>query len=276
MASPIFILGSVRSGTTILAHCLGSHPEVCWAHKADTGYELSPLWVRWSDLELGVPELGCRCGPAHQPASVQEQARLAAGLAEFHQQFNGGKGRLLLKHPHFWNKLGWLRTALPEARLVVSSRDLRSTVLSTQMLWLRTFRRTGLKHYLPPESDACWWVVAGDWQQGEAERIFPGGSVAVLAEYWLRVYQAFERDLAQFERPLVFHHEDLLQQPRQSLDRLAAELGLAQFPDGCVPTIDKTRNQRWQALLSTPEKAELDDFVCAHRQAIESLRCCDT
>ncbi|MGE0489838.1 MAG: sulfotransferase [Vulcanimicrobiota bacterium] len=275
MTEPIFILGSVRSGTTILAHCLGSHPDVCWAYTPETGYELSSLWAQWTDLELGVPEIGCRCGPSDRPAGPTQRDRLARGLAQFHQQFNGGKGRLLLKHPHFWNKLGWLRGALPRARLVISSRDLRSTVLSTQMLWMRTMRRTGYKHYLPPEPDACWWVVPPDWREGDPARVFPGGSVVVLAEYWLRVYQTLDTQLQPSDRPLFFHHEDLLQRPHECLDRLADGLGLSPFAQDLIPSIDSRRNQRWQALLTSAERAQLDDFVAAHGSTIGGLRCCD-
>lgn len=91
-------------------------------------------------------------------------------------------------------------------------------VLSTQMLWLRAAKLFGVRHYLPEEPNACWSCSPpAPSDIVEPARLFPGGSVAVLAEYWLRVHETLDTALAGFERPLFVRHRDLIADPFSTL-----------------------------------------------------------
>ncbi|REK17274.1 MAG: sulfotransferase, partial [Planctomycetota bacterium] len=248
---PIFIVGTVRSGTTLLAKCLGDHPEICWVH--DEGTEMSTTWHTATRVSLGVPRLACEhCLPADATAAtdaVREQTRSAFD-ALFRQERAAGEHRFLGKNPHLWNKLPFLKALFPDAELVVTSRDLRSTVLSTQFLWMRLERQYNVRHYLPPEDDRCFRCVSvANSADLDPARLFPGGKVTVLADYWLRAHEAIERAVASSSRAICVRHRDLVEDAATTLDHLHERLGVKPLGDRLDTEIDVSRNQRWSVLL---------------------------
>lgn len=275
---PIFIVGTVRSGTTILAECLGEHPEVAWI-RGVFGQELSAEWRKWGGIEIAVPGLASAAGcppVAVAEATDDRHLRLQRGFAQLLRRQGAGK-RLLNKQPHLWNKLGFVHAVFPRARLVVTSRDLRSTVASTQLLWMRLAHAQGVAHYLPPAADACWSCVPPT-PMGDVDtaRLFPGGEIRVLAEYWLRVYEAIEDALGKFERPIAVRHRDLASRPRETVAALAAALDLTPVARAPSVELDPGRNDRWRRFLSSRERRELDAFIDEHRTRIVRLRFTDT
>jgi len=270
LIKPVFVVGTVRSGTTLLAACLGEHPNIVYVT-----YELSPEWCQLGNIAIGSPGAGhTTCPPVtarHATPDVRERVRLGfAGL--FAEENRKGEARFLSKNPHLWNKLPFLHAVFPDARLVVISRDLRSTVLSTQMLWIKLQRTFGVHHYLPREPDSCWHCARPEALAGhEPARVFPGGSVGVIAEYWLRTYETIQQTSELFDQVLHVTHRDLTAAPLDTLNRLLRALELAPMPRRKLPVIDPHRNRRWEKLLASREKRELTAFAEAHRDRIQKL-----
>lgn len=146
---PIFLVGTVRSGTTYLGRCLGDHPQVI-----NAGFELSQEWYELAGLEIATPGLPCvHCPPAVPEAVAGREEQVRAGFAQLHMDKGGWRGtRLFNKSPHLWNKLPLVRALFPDAVLLISSRDVWSTVASTKRLWEKVARDRGIKHYLSPKT----------------------------------------------------------------------------------------------------------------------------
>jgi hypothetical protein len=275
---PIFIVGTVRSGTTLLAKSLGEHPAIQWGRDGD--FELSSTWHRESHLKFGVPGLDCvDCSPAGESQTTNECCeRVHAAFAKIHECGAGSSNaRFLNKNPHLWNKLPFVRKAFPGACLIVTSRDVRSTVLSTQLLWMRLEKQHGLCHYLPRNPECCWsCIAAADACHYDPKRTFPGGDVAVLAEYWLRTYETIDAHLDDFETLLLVEHRRFVENPEQSLSDLHAALDLPPVAAPPETEIDPRRNHRWKSLLTSREQEQLDGWVDRHRRRIRALRSADT
>jgi len=273
---PVFVVGTVRSGSTLLARCLGEHPLIRYV-----GFELSGEWSRFG----GAPIAGVETDDPHCPALGAEHAStglrdaLRGRFADLLAEEGGEPGeRFLNKNPHLSNKLPFVRALFPDAAVVVTGRDLRSTVASTKVLWTLTLTEdTGQRHYLPPDPAACWSCSPPlPLEDLDPARTFPGGDVRVIADYWLRTYEAIDAELAAFERPVLVRHRDLVAAPREVVSRVVGELGIPARDFDLSETIDRGRNRRWRRILTARERADLEGFIAAHRDRILALRSADT
>jgi len=274
---PIFLTGTVRSSTTLVAKCLRSHPRVCYPQLHH--FELSPNWCELADIEISVPGTRKQTCPPLTAADATEDVcrRVRTGFARIHAVEGGSADtRLLNKNPHLWNKLPFIHRIFPEACLIVTSRDIVSTVASTRRLWNRKKRKGGIRHYLPPEPDQCWQCIWPDSsREVDPTRTFPDGNISTLAAYWLRVHQKIERDAALFKQSILVQHRNFIENPWECLNRTQEAMGLplCEFP---IPRIDPSRNSRWRDLLSTAEQQELKAFIDENHAEIQALKFADT
>lgn len=269
---PVFLVGTMRSGSTILARCLGAHPLVHYA-----GFELSAEWSTLGGARMagfGVSDPDC---PRLVASDVTEQARSAihSRFADLHA---GRPGEVFFnKNPHLSNKLPYVREIFPDASLVVTSRDLRSTVASLKVHWQRMARDHGLERFLPLEPGVCW-TCAPPRPPGHTDpaRTFPGGDARVLAEYWLRTYEAIDSDLEGFERVVLVRHRDFVAAPHVVIEKIIEELGIPRRACELPCAIDRTRNRRWHQILSAEEQGKLDGWIATHHERIVRLRSADS
>ncbi|HEX5719771.1 MAG TPA: sulfotransferase [Thermoanaerobaculia bacterium] len=265
---PLFLVGTVRSGTTYFAHCVADHPQVI-----NAGFELSREWHELAGVEIATPGLPCaHCPPAGPEAVVGREEQVRAGFARLHMVKGGWSGtRLFNKSPHLWNKLPLVRALFPDAVLLVTSRDLRSTVASAKRLWEKMEKDWSVKHYLPEDPEACWSLEGPD-----SSRLFPGGDAAVLAEYWLRVYETIEREAGGFQAALSVRHQAFVDDPHGVLRGVERAAGLRRAIYPGLAEVVKDRNQRWRSILDEREQESLEAFVDVHRDRIGRLRLAET
>jgi tetratricopeptide (TPR) repeat protein len=106
---PVFIVGMMRSGTTLTEQILSSHPEVHGAGELN-------YWIQ--------------AGPRTFDAT-QELAKSAADeYIELLERLGPGKKRVCDKMPQNYLSLGPIHVALPNARIIHCRRDPRDTCLS--------------------------------------------------------------------------------------------------------------------------------------------------
>jgi len=277
---PVFITGTVRSGSTFLSQCLNSHPGLDWVYEASTGTELCAEWANLGGVHIGAPVAGYSDCPAmsSEQATPEVCQRIREGFAAVWGRQGGNTSkRFLHKNPHFCNKLPFLRGVFPDTRLIITSRDVRSCVLSVQMLWMKVQKVNGVSHFLPEDETACWGCSPPVPRESiDPARLFPGGSIRVLGEYWLRMHECLEAGLEGFDHAMMVRHRDLIANPQEQLRRVFVALDLDPDERMDLPEVDPTRNQRWPHLLARREREELESFIEINRSRIERLTWADT
>jgi hypothetical protein len=117
LASPIFLVGSPRSGTTLAVNLFATHPEV--ANWSEAGRLWDPVDYRNDEAEHHFPA---------ERATPGEIARLHR-WCEWYRQSHG-KARFVNKHPRNSVRIDYLRRVFPDARFIHVIRDGRAVVSS--------------------------------------------------------------------------------------------------------------------------------------------------
>ena len=104
---PVFVLGMMRSGTTLMEQILSSHPMVHGAGEL----EVLP--------QLAAQEMAGKAGPLDE-AALQ---RIRQGYLQALAEQAGGKAVVVDKLPANFRVIGLIRKALPEARILHMRRD---------------------------------------------------------------------------------------------------------------------------------------------------------
>lgn len=275
---PVFIVGTMRSGTTLLAELLGQSPHVCHCP-----FELKDIWSRVGGIPMAsakTRDLKCPELDAKQ-AQLDTRKRLTDSFLTRMESCTGKvDGALFLtKNPHLCNKLPFVRALFPNARFIWIYRHLPQVVASLKLLFVDVQKRQGTWHIWPEASQTvrnrCWHAVHSEDQHpsAAAERVFPGGRVRFLAEYWLEANRAVNEFFS--SNPgcdnLIVSEEALIAKPAsviaECLDYLKQPL---MIPDG-LEHIDGSRNSSWLSLLSYSELEELKIFVIENKSDIDSI-----
>jgi tetratricopeptide (TPR) repeat protein len=116
---PVFIVGMLRSGTTLAEQILASHPAVFGAG------ELSFFGTETAAVFANAAPVG-----GALDFSETEMRRLAAGYLDLLRQLSDGAPRVVDKFPANFFFLGLIRSLFPRARFIHMQRDPRDTCLS--------------------------------------------------------------------------------------------------------------------------------------------------
>lgn len=190
----VFVAGLHRSGTTPLARLLAAHPEISGftgtGAKEDEGQHLQ-------DVYPAARAYGGAGRFAHDPrAHLTEDSPLATAangerlLRQWSQHWDLDRRLLVEKSPPNLVMTRFLQALYPEARFVVVVRHPVVVALST-LKWSGPTTRTGR-----------------------------------LVEHWLRAHETFLADAARLRHVHVVRYEDLVSEPRRTLDALGEFLGL--------------------------------------------------
>jgi hypothetical protein len=107
-----------------------------------------------------------------------------------------------------------------------------------------------------------------------AERIFPGGDVLFIAEYWLEANRAIWHFFQTISPParIEVAEESLVTIPGQNLASIAAKLEIPlKDIDSIGDSCDLSRNQQWRDLLDDNDRDCLRGFVRMHAQEIDMI-----
>jgi hypothetical protein len=281
----VFVVGSPRSGTTILAEAMGRHPELAFF------YEPYFLW----DFHCGNGVDDRRTGADATPAA---RAFLRREMALFRAR--SGRRFVVEKTPENSFKIDFIRAVFPRGRFVHIVRNGYDCVLSIRREWERRQRiveqrdvggligvaRRMLERqpFWRNRAQALWFEAKNAaWREPRAALNkskwkgqvgwgprFPGweGELAARprlvfhALQWGRSVEAVLDDLARVpeEQQLTLRYERLCADPEAELGRVFAFVGVAAAPDlAAAVRTDDRRSGR--AAFSPAELALIDPII---------------
>ena len=220
---PVFVVGSPRSGTSILTWCLGQHPNMFPVPESN--------WM--GDFAVNAA-VGHQVGSARGDRAVL--SAMGIGRDEFFAQFGRSINRLILSHrqdlerkrkmprsadpqtrwvdgtPEYSIHIFGLRKLFPEARFVHILRDVREVVRS-----MLNFHR-----------------VAGTQLVGSEEEAY---------KYWLRMVRACVRAEQAYGREVLYRlpYSDLIERPEAAMRALLDFLG-ERYDARCLEPLERRIN----------------------------------
>jgi hypothetical protein len=284
MAQVIFIVGSPRSGTTLLENILGSHPEIAdW-------YEPYYVWERF---------FSCEKDDVWRPRTPDERTK---SLIRKEYRIFGDKSQksaILDKSPGHVFNIPVIHSVFPEARWIHIVRDGRDVTLSIRKEWnkrkrivedrdLKAFLKTAagmLKrqpflryklmavfHELKTRAsintlarlNKSRWDGKPGWGprfEGWREFLQTHSELEYNAMQWVRSIEAAQRGLAELrpEQILEIRYENLIRDHRSTLSKIMQFLGYR--PDesffGSIPKVASENRGKWRKGFSAEEIAQI-------------------
>jgi hypothetical protein len=276
---PIFIVGTIRSGTTLLAEMLDRSPHIAYCP-----FELKDLWSQVGGIPMAsakTRDLNCPEYSAKDTRNDQRENLLASFFQRMTTCAGKAPGAIFLnKNPHLSNKLPLVHALFPDARFIWIHRDLPQVVASIKRLFEDVCQRQGTWHWWPYPSKTtksrCWnaFHSLDDRPDVSSERIFPGGDIEFIAEYWFETNRAIADFFAATPAAwrLKIAEEALVANPDKEIGRIAAKLETA-FPIevDLKNHIDRSRNEQWRDLLDDRQLESLEGFVRTYAKDIDEI-----
>ena len=269
---PVFIVGCGRSGTTLLFDLLTQHPSFA----RTTGYpdgEDHQGWVEHGhSVMAGIGNIyhpkygtGVTGYPFCLHMTREDATPFAVNGMQRHYWENvlqqDEQKRVLNKCPHNSNKIDYMLSIFPDAKIVHIIRDCQPMVAS----WLAVMDdHPSLVVYWPEEEFPCLWLMPKpDDDEALArlarhERFFPGGGAKLWIDYWCKTNSGIERQMHnRLSQLLVVRYEDLIDKPAKVLGRITEFCELPRY-DYVVDHIEKNTAQKHLRLMSLELMSAID------------------
>lgn len=262
MQNCVFIIGSGRSGSSILHELLGYHPEIGWMSHLCEKYPFAPERNRRALAALRLPGLGRLLRRIYEPHECYRffdvsYPGFSAPMRDLRQSdvthragesirnrlaavTPSGRETLVVKLTG-WPRIGFLTELFPEARFIHLVRDGRAVANSLlQVPWWHGWKGPENWRFGPlPEPYQAEWEAH--------ERSF----VALAALEWKLVIDAVNesRSILGEQRLLEIRYEDLCADQFPMMERIVAHAGL-EMAEELVAAITRdplrSRNAKWR------------------------------
>jgi hypothetical protein len=270
LQKPIFITGAARSGTTFLGSQLGKLPDIIHCP-----FELKDIWSNVGKVPMASPKTRDRVNPPLYASDVKpgQANALSRAFLDRMQKIDPRKAKregyhFLNKNPHLANKIGLVNALFPDSIFIWIYRPLVQVVASLKMVFADIYSRQMIFHAWPDESIAHRprglhiWIPEADPEIHPRDRLFPGGNVKWLAEYWLESNIAIRSELANISESRQIHvdHSDIVNNPEKAFERLCRFLNQPVYYAYALSRNVKNTNKDWKTRLDRRELHELKDF----------------
>lgn len=278
LKSPAFLVGCMRSGTTLLADLLGKSPGV-----VHCPFELKHVWSAAGGVPMASPRTRDATCPELDAGAVRpgQAARLADAFLEELQRQGGRHGDVFLtKNPHLVNKLPFVHALFPDARFIFIRRRMPAVVASLVALFDNVLAKRRTWHVWPettkPQATRCWEAFhhVPPPPTIDRQRCFPGGDIRYLAEYWLDGNLAIARFMAGLHpgAAISVTTEDLLAAPEHEVARCLEHLGVAPLDPAVIrAAVDPGRGAMRRDRISRASLVDLLNFVEERRGDFDTV-----
>jgi hypothetical protein len=276
---PVFILGIMRSGTTLLLNIITEHPQLL-----KIGVELNTTWTHIG----GAPIVGeCKyCNDENLNAVYT--ANMTNYFSQNIQHYRSGRQfwkRWLFnrkfgsggikkdwenlypvnKSPHLTNKVKYLNAMFPKARFIMIVREIEAQSLSQKKHFIKDYQTRKVINHLPLDEKQCWTRLPEE-EMKMKNRVFPD-DFSLIPEAWINLNYLAIKELEEINRNnyILFRYEDLIQKPQMVLPDMFSFLNLkSDYQDVEKRIINKERKKfnshtsdpvnEWKSGLSDEEK----------------------
>lgn len=255
---PIFLLGNVRSGTSLMHDLFDLHPEV------KSWYEPRTIWI--------YADPGRLHDRFDEADATERVIRYIRRRFLRYQRRHGGL-RIMEKTPSNVLRIPYVHAIFPESRFVYMVREPLAYLNSSELKWRRsisfiqTWRRlketpkTQLHHYVwRYVVDKCRAVLAKEYVSVWGVR-YPEiyedlkrfSTELVIARQWVACSNQAEAELAKLDPNLILRlrYEDFVADPVNQFDRVLAHFGLSmttELAKTVDSVVDKGRQGKWRRL----------------------------
>lgn len=296
---PVFLIGLMRSGTTLLMNTLSEHPQLLKA-----GFELNDVWS-----DIGGAPCSVNCAErtekdfspeyannmtAYFTKYIEESKSIKRHLARYSAKRHHGSGgifydweniRVMNKSPHLSNKIRYIHKIYPKAKFVVIIRSLEGQVSSMKMHFKKHRKQNDYTFYLPKKETECWSNIQGEVApKFESDRLYPG-NFALLLEAWLRLNTRIIEDIESIpnSQKHILLFEDLMENQDQKLMDIFGFLDLEQKHKFKVDQIISKKRKihntttkgnpldKWKKYLEETEQKILQEFKASNKASIERV-----
>lgn len=294
---PIFLIGLMRSGTTLLMHSLSEHPQLL-----KVGFELNAMWREIGGLKgdkYSCPRL--TEDDFHQrylknvvhyfSDYLAESKTILRHLSRYDQRRVHGSGGVfydwdnvipLNKSPHLSNKVRYLAKLFPRAKFVVLVRPIESQCASLKKHFQNTEIQKGKEYFLPDEDGSCWTRL--DSENKIIARKTANEDFSSIVKSWISLNHTMLADLDQVDNGnIIIDYNDLVLDQAETMERIFQFLSLdPKHKSKEIKIVNKKRKihntttkgdplTKWKKNLSEVEKVVITDLVASNKEKYDYI-----
>jgi hypothetical protein len=306
IAEPVFIIGCIRSGTTILHKMLSAYcPSAIDIDDVD--FECRTFWQQ-RGYNIGSPKTGSYCDGADGSDLTESRRR---EILDYFARRTGANRHIVAKNPHLSNKVALLHRLFPRAKIVHIIREVLSVAASTKVHFLGVARgenywQQPFVHYWPDTNHLpCWCTIPASnatvYREGlrlrirrlkngrpkvpparhtdpnvfrrehpDPSRYYPGEGFRRIPESWLRINADIIGQVdALGLKPIYLpvNYTDLVGRTKDTLRRITEFCGIDRTdPDAVPDALDSSRQHKWRQDLSEDEQRAVVDVVAEREE----------
>lgn len=296
---PVFLIGLMRSGTTMLMNILSEHPQLL-----KVGFELNGIWTKIGGAPCSV---GCverteahfkqeyaNNMTAYFSNYLAESKKPIRHLARWSAKRFYGSGRvfydwddiyLLNKSPHLSNKIRYVHSIYPNAKFIVLIRDIHGQSASLKKHFEYHHRNENWYFELPNGDSDCWTNHKNpNVKELDMSRVFPP-EFNVIPESWVRLHEVMlnHLDAVPDQNKIFLSYENLVLNQSEVLNKVFQFLSLkVEHQAEMDKRLSKNRKvhntstkgnplEKWKTHLSADEINMIDQLKTEHESLIKRI-----